>query len=52
MSSYADENRRPPFQMTASEQKAWEEWAQASTAANSEQAVQDWARRYKVGLTN
>jgi hypothetical protein len=48
----ANENPRPPFEISPLEQKMWEDWAQASTAPNSHQALQDWARRYKLKLTN
>lgn len=48
----ADENRRPPFEVTPTERKMWEDWAQASIAPDPQQALQDWARRYKIKLTN
>ena len=50
--SCPDATRQPPFQMTPQEQTMWEEWAKAATAPDPQQAVKDWAARYKIRLTN
>ena len=47
-----DPTRQPPFAMTPTEQAMWEEWAKAATSPDPQQAVQDWAGRYKIRLTN
>jgi hypothetical protein len=47
-----EESRQPPFQMTTTEHKMWDEWAQTSAAADPQRALQDWASHYNVRLTN